>query len=81
MPELVRIGRFGLHQRNYKTQENLHPMTTARNKINAAAILGAVIFAGIIALLAGGWPVFWLMLIVLLITSFLDGSIRFRGRR
>jgi len=56
-------------------------MTTARNKINAAAILGAVIFAGIIALLAGGWPVFWLMLIVLLITSFLDGSIRFRGRR
>jgi len=56
-------------------------MVTARNKINAAMIRGAVIFAGIVALLAGGWPVFWLMLVVLLLTSFLDGGIRLPGHR
>jgi len=56
-------------------------MVTARNKINASAIRGAVVFAGIVALLAGGWPVFWLMFGVFLLTSFMDGSIRLPGRR
>ena len=54
-------------------------MVTARGKLNAAAIRGGVIFAGIIAVLVGGWPIFWLMLAILLITSLMDGTIRLGG--
>jgi len=56
-------------------------MATARNKINAAAVRGAFIVAGLIALVVESWPLFWLMVAVFLGTALLDGSIRLPGRR
>ena len=47
----------------------------------AAAVRGAFIVAGLIALVVESWPLFWLMVAVFLGTALLDGSIRLPGRR
>lgn len=55
-------------------------MPNARNKLNASAIHGVLLVAGVVAFLGQSWPVFWLLVIVLLITSMMAGDIRPTGR-
>lgn len=54
-------------------------MSTARNRLNAAAIRGAVLVAGLVALLAGSWPIFWVLVLLLLATAVIGGDIRVKG--
>ncbi len=51
-------------------------MAKAKNKLNTAAIRGAVLVAGLVALLAGSWPIFWFLVLALLVTAMIDGGIR-----
>ena len=51
-------------------------MPNARHKLNASAIHGALLVAGVVALLFQSWAVFWLLVIVLLATAFMSGDIR-----
>ncbi|MCA9070342.1 MAG: hypothetical protein KDA84_15525 [Planctomycetaceae bacterium] len=55
-------------------------MSNARNKLNAAAIHGVLFVAGAVALIAQSWPVFWLLVVILIGTSFLSGDLRGRNR-
>jgi len=54
-------------------------MTNARNKLNAASIRGVLLLARLIALVAGSWSIFWLLVAVLLVTSLMEGDLRLRG--
>ncbi|QDT66658.1 hypothetical protein [Calycomorphotria hydatis] len=51
-------------------------MPNARHKLNAAAINGVLLVAGLIALLTQSWQIFILLLFLLLVTSTVSGSIR-----
>ena len=44
-------------------------MPNARHKLNASAIHGVLLVAGVVALLFQSWAVFWLLVIVLLATA------------
>jgi hypothetical protein len=54
---------------------------TARHKLNSATIHGALVIAGIVALLIGSWPVFLVVLAVLVATAIHSGDIRIGPRR
>lgn len=54
---------------------------TARDKINSAAIVGAALVAGAIALLAQSWGAFLFTFVLLLITSFMAGDLRTPPKR
>ena len=71
-------AKFPHHE---NVEEEIPRMSNARNKLNAAAIRGVVLVAGLLALLIGSWPIFWLLVAVLLVTSIMDGDIRVRGRK
>ncbi len=51
-------------------------MPNARDKLNAAAIHGVLIVAGVVALFVQSWLIFWLLVVVLLATSVMAGDIR-----
>lgn len=53
----------------------------ARHKLNASAIHGVLLIAGVIAFLGQSWSVFWLLVIALLATSVMSGDIRPTGHR
>ena len=53
-------------------------MSSARHKLNAAYIHGALIVAGLAGALGGSWNVFILVAAVLTATSALSGEIRFK---
>ena len=52
----------------------------ARNKLNVAAINGAIIIAAVVGVAIGSWGVFWIVLIVLIVGDLYAGGIR-PGRR
>lgn len=54
-------------------------MTNSRHKLNAAAIHGALLIAGLIAAAAQSWTIFFLILAILLMTSVISGDIRLKG--
>jgi len=53
----------------------------ARNKLNASAIHGVLLIAGVIAFFGQSWSVFLLLVIALLATSVMSGDIRPTGSR
>ncbi len=50
---------------------------TAKNKLNAASLLGSLVLAAVLSGASGSWAVFWLALVALLIVSVLTKDIRF----
>jgi len=56
-------------------------MPTAKDKLNAASIRGVVLVAGVVALLLKSWSIFWLLVVILLLTSVMAGDIRLNGQR
>jgi hypothetical protein len=56
-------------------------MRTARNKLNAAHINGALIIAAVLGALTGSWWIFGVTLGGLLVSALVSGEIRLRGRR
>jgi hypothetical protein len=48
----------------------------ARNKLNGAAVNGALLFAGCAGLVTGSWFVFWIALIVVIGIGCMAGDIR-----
>ena len=50
----------------------------ARNKLNAACIQGACVFAGIGGVIAGSWKVFLLLLVALICLMIVSGDIRLK---
>ena len=53
---------------------------SARTKLNAAAVAGALLFAALVGGLSGSAAAFWVTFIVLLIFDLASGSIRLRRR-
>ena len=51
---------------------------TARHKLNSFHFQAAAAFAGLIALVSGSWPVFVVILVVLILSSLHNGDIRLR---
>ena len=51
-------------------------MITARDKLNGAALNGAVVIAGLVAGVTGSWGWFFLALLALLAAAVLSGDIR-----
>ena len=49
---------------------------SARTKLNAAAIQGAIIVAALVGWAFGSWAMFLLTIVVLLATAFHSGAIR-----
>jgi hypothetical protein len=49
---------------------------SARHKLNVAAVNGALVIAAVIGLAATSWPVFLVVLAVLIVGSLHDGGIR-----
>jgi hypothetical protein len=56
-------------------------MRTARDKLNAAHVNGALVIAAVLGALTGSWLVFGVALAGLLVSSVVSGEIRPRGRR
>jgi integral membrane sensor domain MASE1 len=54
---------------------------SARHKLNAASIRGILLIAGFLAAMAGSWPLFWVLLVVLLASAIHSGDIRLEPRR
>ena len=50
----------------------------ARNKLNAACVQGAFVFAGIGGVIAGSWKVFFLLLVALIGLMLTSGDIRLK---
>jgi len=50
--------------------------TSAKHKLNSANVTGAVVVAGLAAAVVGSWPVFWLVVIFLVVTAVHSGDIR-----
>jgi hypothetical protein len=48
----------------------------AKNKLNAAAINGSLIFAGVIGIATESWGIFLIAFLIFLATSFIAGDIR-----
>ena len=48
----------------------------ARHKLNLAYVNGALVIAGVLGMLAKSWPLFWLSLIVVIVTQLGSGGIR-----
>ena len=46
-----------------RTQTSIleNSMPNARNKLNASAVHGVLLVAGVVAFLGQSWPVFWLL--------------------
>ena len=55
-------------------------MTNSRHKLNAAAIHGALLVAGLIAAVTQSWTIFVVLLVILLTTAVISGDIRLTGR-
>ncbi|MBI1314469.1 hypothetical protein GC176_24515 [bacterium] len=55
-------------------------MTTARHKLNAAYIHGALLIAALLTAVTESWTVFILSASVLTATSILSGEIRLKSR-
>lgn len=53
----------------------------ARQKLNAVHLYGVLLLAGIIAAVAGSWPLFWFLAIVLTVSAVHAGDIRLSSRR
>jgi hypothetical protein len=53
----------------------------ARHRLNAAAINGVLLVAGLVALLTGSWIVFAVIAIALVATALHAGDIRLRSRK
>ncbi|WP_296455804.1 hypothetical protein [Rubinisphaera sp.] len=51
-------------------------MPNARHKLNAASIHGILIVAGTVAFFVQSWPFFWVLVAILLGTSYMSGEIR-----
>jgi len=49
---------------------------SAKHKLNSASVVGALAVAGLVAGVAGSWPVFWLATAALVVTSLHNGDIR-----
>jgi len=52
----------------------------ARERLNAAAINGTIIVAGLLGALSGSWLLFGLVVAVGIVTSILGGGIRLKRR-
>lgn len=52
------------------------PRKSAKQKLNAAHLHGAILIAGLLGGISGSWTVFWITLGVLIVTGFHDGTIR-----
>ena len=55
-------------------------MTNARQKLNSAAIHGALLIAGLIAAITQSWIIFMVILGILLTTAVISGDIRLKRR-
>jgi hypothetical protein len=53
----------------------------ARQKLNGGHVNGALLVAGLIGGLSGSWTIFCLALAGLVLTKFLGGDIRLKGRK
>jgi len=53
----------------------------AREKLNAANLVGAAMVAGLIGGLMESWWFFWITLLILIVSSLHAGDIRPSGRR
>ncbi len=57
------------------------PLVTARRKLNSAAVHGAFVIAGLIALATRSWLAFVVSAVLMLATAAYDGAIRLTARR
>lgn len=55
-------------------------MTNARQKLNSAAIHGAMLVSGLVAAITQSWIIFVLILAILLTTAVISGDIRLKKR-
>jgi hypothetical protein len=53
----------------------------ARQRLNAAAVHGVLLIAGLVALLSGSWTAFAIIAVALIATSLHSGDIRLRPKR
>ncbi len=65
---LIRLPRSALQRRTLTLG--------AKNKLNAAAINGSLIFAGIMGIATDSWGIFLVAFLIFLGTSFISGDIR-----